>query len=118
MDLQSRPGIKAKAMSSHAINNRVNALRSFFSWLHQQGYTEGRVLRDLEQPKTSKLVIEPLNHEEIQRLFAATNANTVLGARNSAIISLMLDTRLRLSEAAELKERDIHIEEQLTFPRS
>ena len=37
---------------------------------------------------------------------------------NSAIISLMLDTGLPLSEAAELKERDVRIEEQLTFPRS
>ena len=59
-----------------------------------------------------------MDHEEIQRLFAATNANTVLGAMNSAIISLMLDTGLPLSEAAELKERDVRIEEQLTFPRS
>ena len=51
MDLQSRPGIKAKAMSSHGIYDRVNALRSFFSWLHQQGYTEGRVLRTSSSPR-------------------------------------------------------------------
>ena len=34
MELQSRPGIKGKGVSSHTIYNRVNALRAFFSWLH------------------------------------------------------------------------------------
>ena len=37
-------------------------------------------------------------------------ANTVLGARNTAIVSLMLDTGLRLSETASLKAQGVHLE--------
>ena len=40
------------------------------------------------------------------------NPNTALGARNTALYSLMLDTGLRLSEVATLQEADVHIEER------
>lgn len=112
INLQGRPGTKGRTMSSHSIYNRVNALKSFFAWLHQQGYTEEHVLRGIKQPKITDLLIEPLTPEEIEKVFAAINANTSLGARNKAIVSLMLDTGLRLTEASELKEVDVHIESQ------
>ena len=113
IDLQGRPGNKAKTMSSHSIYNRVNALRSFFAWLHEQGYTEEHVLQGLKQPKTAELIIETLSPEEIAKVFSAMNTNnTSLGARNSATVSLMLDTGLRLSEVASLKEQDVHLEAQ------
>ena len=66
--LQEKPGTKAKTMSTHTMYNRVNALRSFFGWLHRQGYTDEHVLQNLKQPKTADLVIEPLNREEIDQI--------------------------------------------------
>ena len=110
--LQEKPGIKAKTASSHTIYNRVNALRSFFGWLHRQGYTDVHVLQGLKQPKTAELVIEPLSREEIARIMGAINPKTALGARNTALVTLMLDTGLRVSEVAGLKEQDVHIEGQ------
>jgi site-specific recombinase XerC len=35
-----------------------------------------------------------------------------LGARNSALVSLMLDTGLRLSEVSYLEESDVHLEQR------
>ena len=49
--------------------------------------------------------------EEIKKIFSGINANTTLGARNTALLSLMLDTGLRLSETANLSEADVHLEE-------
>ncbi len=43
---------------------------------------------------------EPFAREEIDRVFSKTDAKTVLGARNTAIVSLMFDTGLSLSEVA------------------
>ena len=100
--LQTRKGLWGP-VSSHTLNNRVRALRAFFAWLHRRGYTEEHRLQDLRPPKVVQKVIEPLTEEEIQRVFASINPNTVLGARNAAIYSLMLDTGLRISEVACLK---------------
>jgi site-specific recombinase XerD len=78
LHLQGRLGTKAKSMSSHSIYNRVNALRSFFGWLHERGYTEEHVLRNLRQPKTADLIIEPLTQEEIDKVLSVMNPNTSL----------------------------------------
>lgn len=110
--LQSRPGTKGKTLSSHSMYNRVNALKSFFNWVHKMGYTEEHVLKGLRQPKRSELLIEPLTPEEIAKVYAAVNTKAALGARNTAIISLMLDTGVRLSEVAGLKAHDVHLEMQ------
>ena len=110
--LQSRPGCKGPVMSSHSIANRVRALRAFFAWLAHKGYTEYHLLQDLKQPLVTDLTTEPLTQVEIDQVFSAVNPNTALGARNSAIISIMLDTGLRVSEAANLKAADLHLEDQ------
>ena len=70
------------------------------------------MLKDLRCPKTVDQVIEPLNLDEITKIFSGINANTRLGARNAALLSLMLDTGLRLSETANLAESDVHLEER------
>ena len=57
-------------------------------------------------------MIEPLKEEDTGKIFSGINANTVLGARNSALVSLMLNTGLRLSEAAHLGESDVHLEDR------
>ena len=99
-------------VSSHTLNNRVRALRAFFAWLHRRGYTEEHRLKDLRPPKVTQKVIEPLTPGEIQRIFASINPDIVLGARNMAIYSLMLDTGLRISEAASLKDKDVHLQDR------
>ena len=111
-DYQRRPGTKAATMSTHTVYNRVSGLRAFFSWLHRQGYTKENVLKDMKQPKTAKLIIEPLNPEEVAAIFRAIKSYIHESDRNAAIVSLMLDTGLRIMEVAGLREDDLHLKEQ------
>ena len=111
LHVQERPGMNGRA-STHTVANRVRALKAFFAWLGKKGYTKGDLLRELKMPKTVDQVIEPLNEEEINKMFSGIDANTLLGARNSALVSLMLDTGLRLSEVAYLEESDVHLEDR------
>jgi len=111
LHIQEKPGMKGHT-STHTVANRVRALKAFFAWLGKKGYTGGDLLRELKMPKTVDQVIEPLNEEDIKKMFSGINANTVLGARNSALVSLMLDTGLRLSEAAYLEDSDVHLEDR------
>ena len=108
--IQARPGRKGPTMSSYSVANRVMALKAFFSWLAYKQYTDDNVLQSLRTPATEDLIVEPLTTEEINRLLSAINSDTALGARNASLFSLMLDTGIRLSEAANLKERNVHLE--------
>jgi len=101
-----------RALSSSTLNNRVRALRAFFSWLAREEYTDTNILGNLKPPKVAETLIEPLTVGEIDRLFSVINQKTVLGARNTAIIALFLDTGLRLSELINLGTSDVHLEQR------
>lgn len=101
-----------KSLSSQTLNNRVRALRAFFSWLAREDYTEENLLANLKPPRVADTVIEPLTAEEVERLFSRINQNTILGARNAAMLVLLLDTGLRLSELVGLKVSDVHLEQR------
>jgi integrase/recombinase XerC/integrase/recombinase XerD len=104
--------IRGKPLSKHSVANRVRALRGFYSWLAWKGYTDGHVLADFKPPKTTQLLVEPLTPQEIDQLFSNINQSTALGARNGAILALFLDTGIRLSELANLKEADVHLDQR------
>jgi len=104
--------IRGKPLSKNTVANRVRSIRGFFSWLADEGYTDGHVLASLKPPRIVKTIVEPLTPQEIGKLFSNINQNTALGARNTAILALFLDTGLRLSEVANLKEYDVHLEQR------
>ena len=109
LHLQERKGWQGQT-SSHTVNNRVRALRAFFNWMYRQGFTECHRLQNLKVPKVRQKEVEILTDEEIERIFATLNVDTVLGARNTALYSLMLDTGLRLTEVVTLKYDDVHLD--------
>lgn len=112
LHLQQNPGRNGKPLSSHSINNRVRALRAFFSWMARKGFTETNRLKDMRPPKTVERIIEPLKEAEIRAILASIDTGTVLGSRNFALVSLMLDTGLRLSETASLHVNDVYLEDR------
>ena len=112
LHLQQTPSRTGKPLSSHSISNRVRALRAFFSWIAKKRFTKVNLLEDMRPPKTVGRVIEPLKESEIRAIMGSSNTNTVLGARNAALVSLMLDTGLRLSETAGLTVDDVHMDDR------
>lgn len=110
LDLQSRRP-HGRPISSHSVASRARALRSFYHWLFQQKYTRRHLLENLKPPKTEDKIPELLTEEETARLFAAFNPHTMLGARNRAILALLLDGGLRRSELVELKDEGVKLSE-------
>ncbi len=110
--LKGRPGTKGPTLASSTMYNRVNALKSFFSWLHRQEYTKDNLLSKLKLPKVTQQIIHPLTPEEVAAIFRVMPTNTSWGARDGAIVSLMLDSGVRLSELTNLKAADVHLEDQ------
>ena len=112
LHLQRTPTRAGRPVSSYTLSSRVRALRAFFAWLAKKGYTETHRLREMRPPKTVGRVIEPLREAEIRAILGSMNPATVLGARNSALVSLMLDTGLRLAEVAGLDVDDVNIDDR------
>ncbi len=96
-----------KPASRTTINDYYRALHSFFNWLVREQMIIENPFARLNTPKVEKKVVQALTKHEIELLLDACSEKTTLDARNKAIISLFLDTGLRLSELASLKFQDV-----------
>jgi integrase/recombinase XerC/integrase/recombinase XerD len=101
------PGPK---LSAEGIQNRVRALKAFFAWLHREGYTESNRLLHLKNFKAPRKMVEVLSEDEIDQMLSSLDQRTPWGARDYAIVMLMLDSGLRMSEVTGLKSAEVDVD--------
>jgi site-specific recombinase XerD len=90
-----------------AINRTVTILRSFYRAIVAMGHLDSRDNPLIAFPKikaTPRKLPIVLDLEEVERLIATPKANTVLGVRDRALLSLLYGTGIRASECASLRE--------------
>jgi site-specific recombinase XerD len=97
----------AEPISRATLRGYVRALKVWASYLAEEGYTKANVFERIRLPTDTKRVVEVLSEEEIMRIFAGVNASTKLGARMHAILSLLLDTGMRIGELERIEFSDI-----------
>ncbi len=79
----------------------VRTLRVLGNWLATEGLSDAAALRGLRRPRVPHKIIEPVADDVLRRLLA------VCSVRDRAILLLMLDTGLRVSEVAGLRLGDL-----------
>jgi site-specific recombinase XerD len=98
-----------KSLSGNMGNKHAHyrALRAFFNWLYSPRSGMGLRLQDnpllyVDAPKVPKLILPSLSKEQVELLI-----NKVNNARDKAIIALLCESGLRLSELTQIKAKDI-----------
>ncbi len=84
---------------------KTYAFKSFFGFLHQSGYTDVNVTERLIPPKIEQKEPRVLSKREYEALLRACSHHP----RDSAIMELLLQTGIRLSEIARLTLDDIEL---------
>jgi integrase/recombinase XerD len=111
-------------LKPRSIENAWTAIRSFYNWASSDLGVKKRPDLGLKRPRYQPAEITPFSPEEIKSLLKAcertresvTNGRRAFSMRRStasrdvAIIMLLLDTGLRVSECARLKLRDVNFE--------
>ncbi|MFC1930128.1 tyrosine-type recombinase/integrase [Chloroflexota bacterium] len=98
-------------VSPYTVQGKVRALKAFSSWLFREGYTPENLLCNIKLPKGPVMLIKPLTADEIDQLVDYQNPLTAIGCRDIAILILMIDTGIRLSELCGLRFEDTHVED-------
>jgi len=101
---------KNKKLSQYTICNRVIAVKAFFNYLYNNNYINTNIFENTKNFRYGKKVISILSKSQIIEILNFYDENTFLGSRNLLIISLFLDSGLRLSEVTNLNISDIHID--------
>ena len=96
-----------KGLSPHTIHGYARAIKAFWSWLLDEGYTLEHSMARLKCPRTPHKIIPTFSAEQIQRLLGALDPGAPTGFRDYAIILVFIDTGIRLSELVDLRLEDI-----------
>lgn len=98
-----------RKLSSMYIVGAVRALRAWFNWMHAEGYMKDNPMSRVRTPKMQQRLIEPLETEEIKRLLSSIQGQTMTAYRSRAMILLLLDCGLRVSELCSLEIDDVDL---------
>jgi integrase/recombinase XerC len=102
-------GKSGQPLSGHTLHGDIRALKAFSSYLEREAITTENRLSRLKLPKLPKRNVEVLEEGEIKQLLACFNSKTMLGSRNEAMVRLMLDCGLRVSEVVGLQISKLNV---------
>jgi len=105
----------SRKSSSRTVHHYYGALRAFFNWMVREGFVTDTPLAKVKVQKTKPRVIQPYSLEAIKRIIQLCDYDyehgaKFLGSRNRAIVLVLLDSGLRLSELTNIKIQDIDTE--------
>jgi len=82
-------------------------VRFLFSWLKRMGYIEESPFAPIKNIRLPQKIVQPYTAEEIGRLLACCDTRYYWGARNRAMIMILLDTGVRRTELVNLDLADL-----------
>jgi site-specific recombinase XerD len=100
-----------KGYAPASVKNRHDGIRQFFAWCEEEGEVpEGKnPMRHVRPPKVPENPPDIPRTDEIRALLKACDGRTFEDRRDAAIIALMYDTGVRLSECASITLTDVDI---------
>jgi len=101
---------RAKPLAPASLAARVRTVRAFGSWVAREFELTASPLAGLPAPRVPQLLVSSLREEDLRTLLRATETS-VHPERDRAIVLLLLDTGLRLAEAAGLRVGDVDLVE-------
>ena len=92
------------------INDLLKVYKTFFNYLESEGHIESSPAKRIRNMKLPKLKLRTFTEKNIMDMINYYNGRSFIEIRNRAMIAIMFDTGVRLSELMELVETQIHEE--------
>lgn len=92
-------------LSPVTVRKWATATRTYYHWLYRSGLTKTDIARHVPVPRARQRLPKALSEDQARRLLAGA-----CGERDQAIVSLLLDTGLRLAEICALDVGDIDMQ--------
>lgn len=100
-----------KSLSPFTIQGYVRSLKSFFSWLVREEYLDSNIMTSIPVPKAPSKIVNTFSSEQLKKLITICQVSDNNSCRNSAIILLMLDCGIRVSELVNINLSDVNMNE-------
>ena len=97
------------------INDLLKVYKTFFNYLETEGHIESSPAKRIRNMKLPKLKLRTFTEKNIMDMINYYNGRSFIEIRNRAMIAMMFDTGVRLSELMELVETQIHEESIMIY---
>lgn len=105
--------LKKRRYTNKSISRKINSIKSFFRYLENQGEVEKNPAEEVSHPKVEQKPPRYLSKLEYRALRDACRGD----ARIFAIVELLLQTGMRISELANLYMEDVDLERDVIYVR-
>jgi integrase/recombinase XerC len=108
---------RAEGLGPRGVQRALAAVRSFFRYLAREGICDNPAPRTVRSPRIARTLPRPLSEEDAERALAeaATHGMEWMGARDTALLTLLYGCGLRISEALGLKRGNVPLGESLAI---
>ena len=97
-------------LSENSKRRLISSMRGFYKFLMTDGHITSSPAEDLATPQKGFYLPKFLNQSEIEALLTQPDVSTEIGLRDRAILELMYASGLRVSEAVNVKVKDIDVD--------
>ncbi|MBO5109387.1 MAG: site-specific integrase, partial [Clostridia bacterium] len=104
--------LRSRDVSSVTCQSYCRALRVFLKWLFENRFIADNIYALFTLPKAKRKVIDCLSDAEIRRLYECDFRSDSIKIRNGCLVTLMLDSGIRLEEAVTLRSCNVHLDER------
>ncbi|MCE5199566.1 MAG: tyrosine-type recombinase/integrase [Armatimonadota bacterium] len=98
---------EADKKSSTTASHSHITLSTFFNYMMDEGYLESSPMANVDRPKRRKTVIHTFSMDQVDSVLS-TCGKDFLGARDRAVVMMLVDCGLRASEVAGLEMNDFN----------
>lgn len=100
---------RKEGAADSTLHIKYRTLKRFFNWLTEEEYIPKSPMERINPPTLTKKVIIPFSPEDIRTMLRVceTDNDKEKGARDKAIILMLFDTGLRVSELCSLSLQDM-----------
>jgi integrase/recombinase XerC/integrase/recombinase XerD len=96
--------------SPKSVNDYYKVARRFLSWLVQEERLTKNPMLRVKCPRVPEIIIKIFTAEHIHKILLLCEDGTRTGIRNRAMVLVLLDSGIRLSELARIQVDDIDIQ--------
>lgn len=108
---------RGEGLGAGGVQRALAAIRSFYKFLAREGILENAAPRAVRTPRIKRGLPRPLSETDAARAIEEAGEHNVewIGARDTALLTLLYGAGLRVSEALSLKRGDVPLGEALTI---
>ena len=99
--------LRTKHYRPRTLSRKLSSLRSFFRFLHREGFVQENPAVLLMSPKLDKTLPKFLSEDEVAKFIEAPLLKTVSGKRDRAILETLYSTGIRVSELVGLDTNNV-----------